>query len=287
MILVAGATGYLGRYIVQEALQRGHPTRALVRSPHKLADGSGVDLFVGHATQPSTLNGVMSGVDTVISALGITRQRDGLTYDQVDYAANRHLLDAAVAHGVRKFVYVSVLRGPQLRHLAICAAKERFADALAQAPIEHAIVRPGGYFSDLSAFYDMARQGRAYVFGDGTTRANPIHGADLARVCLDMVHSSLESLDVGGPNVLTQHQVAELAFKAAGKHPRIIHVPDWLRRLALKLGRWVLNPARFGPIEFFLHAMATDMVGPAAGTHTLADHFERLHAAHQGSIKTL
>ena len=68
-ILIAGATGYLGRRLVKEAHARGHVVRALVRTPERLADAAdSVDeVFVGQATDPSTLDGLCDGVDVVIT----------------------------------------------------------------------------------------------------------------------------------------------------------------------------------------------------------------------------
>ena len=76
-------------------------------------------------TQPETLKGVPKAVRKVISTVGITQQKDGLTYEQVDYKANKNLLDEALREGVQKFVYVSVFNGEAMRHIAIEAAKER------------------------------------------------------------------------------------------------------------------------------------------------------------------
>lgn len=75
-------------------------------------------------TQPETLKGVSKAVSKVISTVGITQQKDGLTYEQVDYRANKNLLDEALREGVQKFVYVSVFNGEAMRHIAIGAAKE-------------------------------------------------------------------------------------------------------------------------------------------------------------------
>jgi nucleoside-diphosphate-sugar epimerase len=55
---------------------------------------------------------------------GITRQKDGFTYMDVDYQANMNLLEQEKQSGVKRFIYVSVFNGENLRHLKICDAKE-------------------------------------------------------------------------------------------------------------------------------------------------------------------
>ena len=117
----------------------------------------------------------MQGVDVVISTVGITRQKDGLTYMAVDYRANLNLLNEARKAGVKKFIYVSVLNGEHLTQLKICEAKEKFVNTLMNSGMDYCVIRPNGFFSDMGDFLDMAKQGRVYLFGDGKKKMNPIH----------------------------------------------------------------------------------------------------------------
>ena len=151
-VLVAGATGYLGSELVKSLHGRGVRVRALVRKEQqKAALEAWVDEFgVAQATKPETLEGIAEGVDAVFSSLGITRQKDGLSYEDVDYQANLTLLREAENSGVESFLYVSVLRGEELRgKVRLVEAKERFVDALKASPIQHCIIRPTGFFSDM------------------------------------------------------------------------------------------------------------------------------------------
>jgi len=181
-VLVAGATGYLGGFVAQELKARGHFVRALARSPEKLGGirGSLDEAVKAEVTRPETLAQVCNGIDVVFSSVGITRQKDGMTFSDVDYQGNKNLLAAAIRAGVKKFVYVSVLNGPNLRHLDIVGAHEDFVDELRGSGIEYAVLRPTGYFSDMGEMLEMARRGRVWLIGSGKSRVNPIHGADLA-----------------------------------------------------------------------------------------------------------
>ncbi len=277
-VLVAGATGYLGSHIVQELLDRKIDVRALARNPKKLL-AQGVpasQIFTAEATDPNTLAGSCEGVDVVISALGITRQRDGLSYMDVDYQANKNILEEARRSGVRKFIYVSVLKGDELTHLQICAAKERFVEEVQNAGLEYSIIRPGGFFSDLAEFYKMATAGRIYLFGDGQTMSNPIHGKDLAKVCVDAIHHQEEEIEVGGPEALSQNDIAKIAFLTAGKPVKVTYIPDWVRRMLLRLAWVFMSKAAFGPVEFFLNVLAMEMVAPAYGERTIASFYQDL-----------
>ena len=120
-VLVAGATGYLGSYVAQEFKSQGYFVRALVRSLEKTARMTTQpdEIVQGEITCPETLAHICDGIDVVFSLVGITRQKDGLTFKDVDYQGNKNLLEAALAAGVRKFIYVSVFKGDHLRSFGV------------------------------------------------------------------------------------------------------------------------------------------------------------------------
>jgi uncharacterized protein YbjT (DUF2867 family) len=279
-VVVAGATGYLGAFVAREFKNRGWFVRALVRSRPKadtlreVAD----EIVEGQVTQPQTLEGLCDGMDVVFSSVGITRQKDGLTFRDVDYQGNKHLLDAAQKAGVKKLVYVSVFGGPELRHLAIVDAHEAFVDELKASGIDWAVVRPTGYFSDMGEYLDMAGKGRVYLIGRGDSRTNPIHGADLAVTCVDAVDGAEKEIDVGGPETLTYRQVADTAFAALGKTPRITRVPEWAMRLVISVAK-LFNRHQGELLAFFTTMATKDSVAPPAGSRTLARHFEEKRAS--------
>lgn len=277
-ILLAGSTGYLGSHILKELMNRQIDFKAITRNTEKLEQlgVSPPQIIKAQVTNRASLSGCCEGIDVVISTIGITRQKDGLTYMDVDYQANKNLLDEAIKSEVKKFIYVSVLHGENLTHLKICEAKERFVRDLQQSGLEFCIIRPSGFFSDMSEFYQMAKKGRIYLLGDGTTKVNPIHGADLAEVCVNAIFQNKPVIEVGGPEILTQHEIAEVAFAAINKPVRITNIPDWVRRVLLRLASIFMNKNQFGPIEFFLNVMAMDMATEQYGIHTLKDFFKSM-----------
>lgn len=276
VVLLAGATGYLGSYIAKELETRQITVKILARNSEKAAGLNSKNTRVNKAevTKPETLRGHFEDIDTVISTVGITRQKDGLTYMDVDYQANKNLLDEAKKAGVRKFIYVSVLNGNLHRNLKILEAKEAFVDDLVASGLEYVIIRPNGFFSDMKDFLDMAKKGKVYLFGNGEQKFNPIHGKDLAIACVDAIESSKTEICIGGPDILTQNEVAELALLACGKPINIIHLPHWLRRFSIWALRTFTSSKTYGPIEFFLTLMAEDAIAPRYGGHRLATFFQ-------------
>lgn len=276
-VLVAGATGYLGGHVACELKSRGHYVRALARNPHKL-DGLRVqldDIVKAEITVPATLEGSCDGMDTVFSSVGITKQKDGLTFRDVDYQGNLNLLEAARAAGVEKFIYVSVFNGPNLLHLDIVRAHEDFVAEMKASGMNYAVIRPTGYFSDMGEFFNMATKGRVYLFGPGNNRVNPIHGADLATLCADVLEGEKQEIDVGGPEILSWREIAKLAFDALEKPAKISSIPVLMAKASVAATR-LFNRHQGELLAFFAEMGLSDVVAPSAGTHTLQRHFEEL-----------
>ncbi|MCP4117219.1 MAG: SDR family oxidoreductase [Desulfobacteraceae bacterium] len=278
IILLAGITGYLGGYIAEELQKRGYPLRAIARNPDKLRQKKSIagEILKAELTQPDTIKDCCANVDVVISTVGITRQKDGLTYMDVDYQANMNLLRQAKISGVKKFIYISVLNGEKLRHLKICDAKEGFVEELKKSGLDYCIIRPNGFFSDMTEFHTMATKGRVFLFGGGKFKTNPIHGKDLAAVCVDAIEIPDNEIKAGGPEILTHDQIARTAFEITGGKPKISHIPNWIRVMILKMARSFTGSEVYGPIEFFLTVMSMDMIAPEYGTHTLKEYFHGL-----------
>lgn len=276
-VLVAGATGYLGAYVAKEFKARGYFVRALVRSSKKLNGlwESCDEIVEGQITEPKTLDDVCDGIDLVFSSVGITRQKDGLTFKDVDYQGNTNLLEGAIKAGVKKFVYVSAFNGPNLRHLDIIDAHEAFVDELKATDIEYSVLRPTGYFSDMGEVFDMARKGRVWLIGSGDNRLNPIHGADLAVACVDAMEGNVAEIDVGGPQIYTWHEVAALAFGILDRPAKVSRVPDWLMWSVVQLVK-PFNRHQGDLLAFFTTMATADVVAPQRGTHTLDQHYRHL-----------
>lgn len=273
-ILLAGATGYLGQYVTQELINEGYETKIIVRNKSKVKiKAPNLEIIEAQITKPETLKNVCKNIDVVISTVGITRQKDGLTYMDVDYQANVNLINEAKKSGVKKFIYISVLNGEKLRHLKICEAKEKLGDYLKASGLDYCIVRPNGFFSDMGDFLKMAKGGKVYLFGDGKLKLNPIHGKDLAKEVVKTINESKKEFNIGGPDLLSQNEIAKLALKAYGKPIKIVHLPDWIRKFALWTIRTFTNSKTYGSIEFFMTTMVMNMEAPLYGKEKLEDFF--------------
>ena len=278
--LVAGATGYLGRFVVAELHRRGHKVRAITRSRERAVspgpwdspslDGLVDDWAVGEVTNPAFITDVAKGVDDVISALGVTRQKAN-PWD-IDHQANLAILRSAEKHGVTHFCFVNVMGGERCP-AQLTRAKTAFVRQLTSSPIPSQIINPSGYFSDMTQILRMARKGRVFLLRP-EIRVNPIHGADLAEFCINrLIDGEKGTWDVGGPEVLTWRELADCAFRAIGRPAKVSALPPAVLTPLITILR-LFNPRRADLIRFLSWSMLPDCVGTPVGTHRLFDFYE-------------
>jgi len=281
-VLVAGATGYLGRYVVAELHNRGHLIRAVARDRDRARrqgpwgspslDGLVDEWALGNVTDPRFTRDLAADVEHVVSALGVTRQKADPW--QIDNLANLAILNSALKHAV-SFTYINTLGGDRCP-ARLTRAKSAFAQTLSVAEISAQIINPPAYFSDMTEVLAMARRGLVTVLRP-TARINPIHGADLAVYVVDrMEEGRTGTWDVGGPDVLSWRELAHLAFDAVGKRSHVLTVPAWALPPALRL-TGLFSPRLADTAQFMAWNMTRDCVAPTTGTHHLAD-FYAVHA---------
>jgi uncharacterized protein YbjT (DUF2867 family) len=277
-VLVAGATGMLGREVATLLHADGYRVRTLSRDPVRAQALAGIadEVVLGDATDPDTLVGAVDGADAVISCLGAPMAfglSDRRGFHEVDTVANLNLLRAATSAGVGRFVYVSLLIRPSWEGTAYVEAHEEVVRALRRSGISHAIVRPTGMFPIFDPFLPMARRGVAWIPGDGQARTNPVHPQEVAEVCVAALEQDGDrSILVGGPEVLTREDIVRLAFEAVGRRPRILHLPRWVLIGAAALLRRI-HPRLSEVTDFSVRALTSDFLAPEAGTRRLGDHF--------------
>jgi len=283
LAVVAGATGYLGRHVVRALAGDGWRVRALVRDPERLGEARSAchEVFVAQATQPDALRGLFDGAEVGFSSIGVRHVHRRPTYREVDQGANLSLVEEAERAGVARFLFVSVLDGDRLRDASpLIDAREAVVDRLRASRMQSIVLRPTGFFNDMEEIFGMARRGRVWLIGDGRTRVNPIHGADLARVAADLAAapSPPAARAVGGPDALSQRQIAELAFAALDRPVRTARVPAWLVA-GLGYAATPLSRNAGALLRMFALLGRRDAVGEPVGERHLADHFRELARA--------
>src|SRR5579872_3851609 len=119
MILLTGASGYLGSQIAQELIRRGEPFRVLARDPARLPfdpAACGCEIVVGELNDGGVLAAAVKGVRYVIHSAGLVKMwvRDKQKFWRVNVRGLKALLEEAACAGVERVVYTSsfIAAGP-------------------------------------------------------------------------------------------------------------------------------------------------------------------------------
>jgi len=110
VVFVAGATGYLGRRVVPELLERGHAVRALVRRGSESRVPPGAETVLGDALDAESFARSVAPADTFLQLIGVAHPSPSKAslFRSVDLASAKASADAARRAGVAHFVYLSV-----------------------------------------------------------------------------------------------------------------------------------------------------------------------------------
>lgn len=283
-ILVAGASGALGKEILEELKERGMSSDALVRDVEKLGEHHrfAEKIHVADARNTEKLKGVCDGVDAVISTVGASLQlgltKAKSTFFDTDHKANKNLLAEAIRAGVKKFVYVSMCNGnTTLKGVVYADAHEAFVNDLKASDIDYAVIRPTGFFYLFDEILKQAKRGRAMLIGDGSAKTNPVHERDVAVACIDALTSNEKEIIVGGPDIFTRKEIAEICFETLGKKPKSTSLPAGFMS-AMIFPVKILDRRLYDLLDFGIAVFTNDIVAPQTGKFHLRDYLKQLAA---------
>ena len=177
-------------------------------------------------TEPASLAAACRGVEVVVSATHAMLGRGRYRSERVDDAGQRALIDAAKAAGVRHFVYTSVLGASPDHPVDFWRTKFKVEQHLKASGLSWTILRPAA-FMELHAHELIGKSiiagGAATILGRGDRPMNFVAVRDVARLAVRAATDPAlrgQTIEIGGPENLTQNEVAALYGRFCGRGRR-------------------------------------------------------------------
>jgi NADH dehydrogenase len=207
--------------------------RALSREPR--AAGAHVEWIRGDLTRCAGWSAQLEGCDALVHLGASTGRASASVHTSVNLEATRSLVRAARDARVPRFVYASTIAAgfPELERYPYAAAKRAAEESVRASSLEWTILRPtlvlGPGGGNGPALLRLARKARTPLFGAGSVRVQPIGARDVARLVAEALRDAgtvRETIDLGGPDVLTFAELLARLRTAVGRDPRrLLHLP--------------------------------------------------------------
>jgi NADH dehydrogenase len=243
-VLVTGASGFVGSYVVPALLAAGHSVVGLVRSDAAReqvlarldpADRASVAFRDGDVTDRSTLVPALAGVDAVVHLAAIPRDWDGgASLRLVNTEGTRNVVVAMREAGVRRLVHqgaLGVADDPALEYASSKAKAERI---VAESDLDWTILKPSLLFGPRDGFFNLIASlvrtspGVVPIAGRGTSRFLPLAVVDAARSIVEVLarpDTIGRTYELGGPRTWTYREIVDEVIRAMGARRLVVPVP--------------------------------------------------------------
>ena len=274
-VVLAGAFGHLGEDILRSLVREGHDVVAADMVTRELQGVSGFKPVKIDMTNKESLKGLCDGADVVITTVGLTKASATISCYDVDYGANKNLVDEAVRAGVKNFAYVSVLKADKAPDVPMLDAKAKLEDYLKKSGLTWVIFRPTGYFYDIAkVFMPMIEKGKVTLLGNKPVHANVVDTPDFADFIVEHMCDENKMYNVGGKETYSYEELAKMFFAAAGKEPSISRAPVWLFDVLAFVNRLKKN-GKEAIIKFSKWTLTEEMVGDTkVGDHSFKEYIQ-------------
>jgi NADH dehydrogenase len=235
-IAVVGATGFVGRHVVDRLTHSGHSVVAISRTGRRLAEWPArVATRAADVETGRGLRAALDGADAVVHLVAIPREAKGRRFDVVNVRGTQRVVTAAIEAGVRRFVHLSVLGVVDDPRLAYLRSRWRGERAVRESSLDWVVLRPSLLFGPGDGFFSLVRTtlkwwspGIVAIPGRGDTRFQPLAVDDLAIA----VERSIADADrsrtiykIGGPEHMTYRQIVDAVMAATGMRRLKLSVP--------------------------------------------------------------
>ena len=250
IVLVTGATGFVGREVVKALSSTNATVRCLVRTPgsESVLSGQNLDIHYGNVNDQAALRSALYYVDVVIHLVAVIRQSKKATFESINRWGTENVVAAAVEAGVKQFIYISAIGAVDNPSYGYLYSKWRAEQAVINSGLPHTIIRPSIQFGKGDEFINsLAGLIRALpivpIFGPRRSRYQPVAVVDVARcIAASVDNEELKDkvIEIGGPDQISYSDMVDIIVDTYQIRRLKLHIPMPIVRLSVRLMESIL-----------------------------------------------
>ncbi len=236
MIVITGATGFVGEEIARQAHMAGYPIRAIVRDPQRaqwLAERYGAELVHGNVLYAPSIEGAMEGAKCVIHLVGIIHEQNENTFERAHTRATQHVVDEAKKSKVKRYVHMSALGTRENARSRYHQTKWAAEEYVRKSGLAWTMFRPsfiyGPHDKAINTLAQLVRRlPFVPVLGNGQTKIQPISVGNVAKAFVAAVRNDAsigKTYDLCGPDAFTWNELYDKLQTILGTRKRKLHLP--------------------------------------------------------------
>ncbi len=243
MILVTGATGFIGQHLVKQLVDQRHQVACLIRPSHRersFAPGISLRVVIGDLSDLPALRMALQHVTHVVHLAGIWDETDRDTFESANIQGTRNVIDAMKEVSVKRLITISSVGADTHSAYPYLRIKAQVDDIIEASGLDYTILESSAVYGPRDGWTELIALAlrRFPLFfpipGDGGARLQPLFVDDLVRcilACLTNDKTVGKTYTVGGPQQLTYDDLVSIIMQITrhARRKRYLHPSSALR----------------------------------------------------------
>lgn len=253
MILLTGATGFVGSNLMKELLKQGLQVRCLLRNPSKAeaVRQSHVEIVKGDVTDKDSIAKALEDgkVEAAVHLVGILAETGKATFEAIHTQGTKNMVETCKAKGIKRFIHISALGTRENARSKYHKTKWAAEEIIRASGLGYTIFRPSVMFGKEDKFTNLFAgiikiSPFIIIPGNGQNKMQPVFVKDLASAMTMTVKDPRhinKVYEIGGPEKLTFDQTIDAICRVLGKIRLKIHMPISLMRPGAAIAECILR----------------------------------------------